>query len=163
MVLIVKAAGVDIHICNFEVWDKRLFKIICPGKERFVGRDEWFRRLVESVEVFGEGNVHPGFVAGVEMAQPWGFKTIDEAVASTTEGFEFLMSHGVVPRPITWCIEPLSALGGHPMIPLEYYIRIAKAWYETRKKYGVPVHGHGPMETGRGRYPNNAYCDMPGC
>ncbi|MCL5961703.1 MAG: radical SAM protein [Chloroflexi bacterium] len=156
-----RAAGVDVQISNFEVWDKGLFQVICPGKESFVGRDEWIKRICESVEVFGEAGTHPGFVAGVEMAQPWGFKTVREAIKSTTEGFEFLMSHGVIPRPITWCIEPLSALAGHPMIPLDYFVQLDRNWYETWRKYGLPVPlGHGPFETGRGRYPNSAYCDM---
>ena len=49
---------------------------IAPGKYRYIatdqwsGRDEWIRRLLGQVEVFGVGNVAPGFVAGVEMAQP---------------------------------------------------------------------------------------------
>lgn len=154
-------AGVDCHLANFEVWDKRLFQILCPGKESFIGRDEWIRRICESAEIFGEVGTHPGFVAGVEMAQPWGFKTVAEALKSTTEGLEFLMSHGAVPRPITWCVEPLSALAGHPMVPLEYLVQLNRNWYELWRKYGLPSPlGTGPFETGRGRYPNSAYCDM---
>ena len=38
------------------------------------------------------GKVQPSFVSGVEMARPHGFKTVDEAVKSTTSGFEYLMS-----------------------------------------------------------------------
>lgn len=156
-----KSAGVDVHMANFEVWDKRLFQIICPGKEKFIGRDEWIRRLCESVDIFGEAGVHSGFVAGVEMAQPFGFKSLHDAIKSTTEGMDYLMSHGVVPRPITWCIEPLSALASHPLIPLEYYVELDRNWYELWTKYGLPTPlGFGPFETGRGRYPNGAYCDM---
>ncbi len=156
-----KAAGADVHMANFEVWDKRLFQIICPGKERFVSRDEWIRRLCDSVYIFGEGGVFPGFVAGVEMAQPWGFKTVGEAVKSTTEGMEYLMSHGVIPRPITWVIEPLSALAHHPMIPLEYHIEVDRNWYELWRKYALPdARGFGHFETGRGRYSTAAFCDM---
>ncbi|CAM5737684.1 hypothetical protein SHIRM173S_07088 [Streptomyces hirsutus] len=29
------------------------------------------------------------------MAEPFGFKTVDEAIASTTEGLRFFMSHGI--------------------------------------------------------------------
>ncbi|MBW1711838.1 MAG: radical SAM protein, partial [Deltaproteobacteria bacterium] len=66
-------AGVSSYNPNYEVWDPELFKILCPGKEKFIGREEWIRRSVEAVDIFGAGSVSPNFVAGVEMAQPWGF------------------------------------------------------------------------------------------
>ena len=65
--------GVQIYHPNYEVWDQRLFELYCPGKERYVGRDEWHRRILDSAEVFGARNVIPNFVAGVEMAEPFGF------------------------------------------------------------------------------------------
>ncbi len=88
--------------------------------------------------VFGEGNVVAGFVAGVEMAQPWGFKEVDEAVKSTTNGMEYLMSHGVVPRPLSWGVEGHSALSGHPLLPLDYFLKIDMNWYELMCKYRLP-------------------------
>lgn len=120
---------------NFEVWDKQLFGAICPGKERVIGWDNWMKMMFDEVDVFGEGNVVAGFVAGVEMAQPIGFKSVDEAVKSTTKGMELLMSHGVVPRPISWSIEGHSALSGQPPIPLDYFIQIDRNWYELMCKY----------------------------
>lgn len=161
-----KAAGVTRHAANFEVWDSRLFKILCPGKDRFVGRDEWIKRLAESVEVFGVGNVIPTQVEGIEMAQPWGFKDIESGVKSTTEGFDFLMSHGVMPRLTSWLWEPLSYIGKntpgpHPYLTLEYYMRIERAWHETWKKYHLPVpHGQGPMGPGNARNNGGAYLDV---
>ncbi len=145
---------------NFEVWDPRLFHIICPGKERYMGRDEWIRRMVDQVEIFGVGQVVPGFVAGVEMAQPWGFKTVGEAVRSTTEGMEFFMSHGIVVRPISWCVEALSALAGQTPPPVDYFIQIDRNWYELYRKYSLPPqHGH-PIGPGKNSYPNNGAWDM---
>ncbi len=96
---------------NFEVWDRRLFELYCPGDGRYVGRDEWHRRILDSAEVFGARNVIPNFVAGVEMAEPFGFTSVDEAIASTTEGLRFFMSHGITPRFTTWCPEPTTPLG----------------------------------------------------
>ena len=95
--------------------------------------------MIEEVDVFGEGNVVGGFVAGVEMAQPWGFKEVDEAVKSTTQGMEYLMRHGVVPRPLSWGIEGRSALAGHEPIPLDYFIKIDTNWYELMSKYRLPA------------------------
>lgn len=153
--------GVDWFNGNIEVWDKELFKIICPGKERFVGWDEWVRRLVDAVSVFGEGNVGSFFVAGVEMAQPYGFKDVDSAVRSTTEGMDYLMSQGIVPIPCPWCVDPLSPLAEHPLIPLEYYVRLFRNWYEIWKKYHLPkppgVHSMGP---GQATFSLSPYLDM---
>ena len=48
-----KDYGITIYHPNYEVWDKRLFSIISPGKERYVGREEWHRRIFDAAEVFG--------------------------------------------------------------------------------------------------------------
>src|ERR1044071_4151860 len=105
-----KDYGITIYHPNYEVWDKRLFEIISPGKERYVGREEWHRRILDAAEVFGPRFVIPNFVAGVEMAKPFGFDTVDEAIASTTAPLEYhirlleayratLEQHGLKPPP----------------------------------------------------------------
>ena len=40
-----KDYGITIYHPNYEVSDKRLFELISPGKERYVGREEWHRRI----------------------------------------------------------------------------------------------------------------------
>ena len=45
--------GITIYHPNYEVWDERLFRIVCPGKERYVGRAEWHRRILDAAEVLG--------------------------------------------------------------------------------------------------------------
>ena len=156
-----KEAGVNVFHNNFEVWDKGLFKTLCPGKEKHIGRDEWIKRIVDSVDVFGEGGVCPTFVSGVEISKPHGFKNVPDAVKSSSEGLDFLMSHGVVPRLTQWCVEATSALAGQPPAPLEYHVRIAEVWYETWKKYNLPqIGGYGPMGPGRAVYSNSAFLDM---
>lgn len=145
--------GVRIYHPNFEVWDKRLFELYCPGKERYVGRAEWHRRILDSAEVFGASNVIPNFVAGVEMAQPFGFATVDEAIASTREGLRFFMSHGIVPRFTTWCPEPTTPLGkANPHgAPLEYHIRLLQTYRATLAEFGLsspPGYGRRGREGG---------------
>lgn len=160
---ILKDAGVDAHHANIEVWDKEKFKIYCPGKEKFVGRDEWIKRICDSVEIFGEGNVCPTFVSGCEMARPWGFEKWQDAVKSMREAWEYLMSHGVTPRSSSWVIEPNSVLGQYdqPPIPLEYYIEVDIAWYDTWKKYQLPpLRTFTPMGTGRCLGINSGHLDM---
>ncbi len=134
-----KDYGITIYHPNYEVWDKRLFEIISPGKERYVGREEWHRRIFDAAEVFGARFVIPNFVAGVEMAKPFGFATIDEAIASTTEGLDYFMSRGITPRFTTWCPEPTTPLGrDNPNgAPLEYHIRLLEAYRETLEQHGL--------------------------
>jgi hypothetical protein len=140
-----RAAGVDCHHANMEVWDRKLFDWINPGKSRRVGWDNWVKWMVESVDVFGETNVRPNFVCGLEMAKPYGFATVKEAVKSTTEGMDFMMRHGVFPRFNQWRREPGSNLVSEhpqPSVPLELTIELMRNYYEIWKKYGLPIAHH---------------------
>ena len=140
-----RAEGIDCHHANMEVWDKRLFEWINPGKNRRIGWDNWVRWMIESVEVLGEGNARPNFVCGVELAQPYGFDNISDAVKSTGDGVDFMMRHGVFPRFNQWRREPGSNLVSQheqPAIPLEFYIQIMRRYYESWKKYRLPFPHH---------------------
>ncbi|HLL48388.1 MAG TPA: radical SAM protein [Longimicrobiaceae bacterium] len=157
-----KDYGIKIYHPNYEVWDKRLFELTCPGKERYVGREEWHRRILDAAEVFGPRYVIPNFVAGVEMARPHGFATVDEAIASTTEGLDFFMSRGVTPRFTTWCPEPATPLGrDNPEgAPLEYHIRLLEAYRATLEKHGLqPPPGYGPPGPGNAVFSVSSFMD----
>jgi len=120
---------------NIEVWDKKLFKWICPGKDKFVGYAEWIKRTIRAVDFWGSGRVNPNFVLGVEMAKPYGFEDVSSAVRSTASGWDFLMSHGVLPRYNLWTQEAGSAFQDHPAPPLEFFIEAQKRYAELRWKY----------------------------
>jgi len=155
--------GISIYHPNYEVWDKRLFSIICPGKERYVGREEWHRRILEAAEVFGPRHVIPNFVAGIEMAKPYGFGSVDDAVASTVEGLDFFMGHGVTPRFTTWCPEPTTPLGrDNPEgAPLEYHVRLLAAYREALDRHGLgPPPGYGPPGPGNAVFSVSSFMDM---
>jgi hypothetical protein len=157
-----KDYGISIYHPNYEVWDKRLFEIICPGKERYVGRAEWHRRILDAAEVFGPSHVIPNFVAGVEMAKPFGFATVDEAIASTTEGLDFFMSRGITPRFTNWCPEPATPLGkDNPEgAPLEYHIRLLDAYRDALHRHGLkPPPGYGPPGPGNAVFSVSAFMD----
>jgi hypothetical protein len=157
-----KDAGAYIYHTNFEVWDKNLFEEICPGKSKFIGRDEWIKRIVDAVSVFGEYKVIPNFVAGVELSKPYGFESIDEAVNSTAEGLEFFMSKNVMPRYTTWCPEKTSRLGklGNSSAPLEYYVKLLLKWHELHYKYSLPVpEGYGAAGAGKAEFSVSAFMD----
>ncbi|HEV2132124.1 MAG TPA: radical SAM protein [Longimicrobiaceae bacterium] len=154
--------GIRIYHPNYEVWDKRLFELHCPGKERYVGREEWHRRIFDAAEVFGARYVIPNFVAGIEMARPHGFATVDEAIASTAEGLDYFMSRGVTPRFTTWCPEPTTPLGkANPGgAPLEYHVRLLEVYRETLEKHGLqPPPGYGPPGPGNAVFSVSSFMD----
>jgi len=153
--------GVQIYHPNYEIWDETLFKQLCPGKERFVGYQNWMNRIVDAAEVFGANKVIPNFVAGVEMAQPYGFKTANEAVNSTVKGLEFFMSKGILPRFTTWCPEPLSFIGNQAAPPLEYFVLLLHRYKETVTKYGIKAPpGYGKPGLGHAVFSVSAFMDV---
>jgi hypothetical protein len=157
-----KDYGIKIYHPNYEVWDKRLFEIISPGKERYVGRDEWHRRIFEAAEVFGAAYVIPNFVAGVEMAKPFGFATVDDAIVSTTEGLDFFMSRGITPRFTTWCPEPTTPLGrDNPEgAPLEYHVRLLEAYRAALARHSLKAPpGYGAAGAGNAVFSVSSFMD----
>lgn len=154
--------GIRIYHPNYEVWDERIFKLVSPGKQRYVGREEWHRRILDARDIFGARYVIPNFVAGVEMARPYGFTSIDEAIESTREGLEFFMSRGVTPRFTTWCPEPTTPLGkANPEgAPLEYHVRLLGVYRETMEKHGHrPPPGYGPAGPGNAVFSVSSFMD----
>jgi hypothetical protein len=155
-------AGVRIYHPNYEVWDARLFETICPGKARWIGRDTWIRRILDAARIFGAPNVIPNFVAGVEMARPHGFTTVEQALRSTGEGLDYFMSQGVAPRFTTWCPEPLSVLGREQgPAPLEYHVGLLRLWRDTHRKHRLPVPpGYGAPGPGNAVFSVSAFMDV---
>ncbi len=163
---ILKDAGIRIFHPNYEIWDQRLFSIICPGKESYVGRSEWHRRIIAAGDVFGAENVIPNFVAGIEMSHPHGYTDPEAAVDSTREGLEFFMSHGICPRFTVWCPEPLSPLvkehgNLQPPAPLEYHARLLVAWRDCHREHKLPIPpGYGPPGAGQALFSVSSFMDV---
>ncbi len=156
-----REAGYKIYHPNYEVWDPKIFDWICPGKERYVGRDEWMKRILDAAEVFGPERVIPNFVGGVEMARPYGFTDVDEAVASTAEGLDYFMSRGIIPRFTTWCPEPTSDLGRQEGPPLEYFVKLLYAWRTTFERYNLSAPpGYGRPGVGSAEFSVSAFMDV---
>ncbi len=157
-----KDYGISIYHPNYEVWDERLFSIISPGKQRYVGREEWHRRIFDAAEVFGSRYVIPNFVAGVEMAKPFGFPTVEAAIASTAEGLDYFMSRGITPRFTTWCPEPTTPLGrdNPDGAPLEYHVRLLEVYRATLDKHGLkPPPGYGIAGPGNAVFSVSSFMD----
>ncbi len=155
-------AGIRVYHPNYEIWDPKLFDVVCPGKARHVGRSEWIDRILASVELFDPYCVIPNFVAGVEMAAPHGFRTEEEAWASTGEGLEFFMSRGVLPRFTTWCPEPLSVLGQkNGPASLRYHVGLLDLYREIFERHSVPDPlGYGEVGLGRAVFSVSSFMDV---
>ena len=160
-----KASGAQIYHPNYEVWDRELFAKLCPGKERYIGHDEWVRRIVNAAEIFGPAKVIPNFVAGIEMATPYGFTDVEQAVRSTGEGLDFFMSKGITPRFTTWCPEPTTPLGktNPDGAPLEYHLRLLEVYRDTVERHGLaPPPGYGEAGPGRAVFSVSPFMDVLG-
>lgn len=118
-------AGYRAISSNMEIWDKNIFKAICPGKEQMCGgRQNWINALKHEVEVFGKGRVRSFFVAGIEPK------------SSLLEGIDYLASIGVVAIPLHWIPNPGSELEGHRAPTAEWFLDLDLKTYEILKRNG---------------------------
>ncbi len=129
--------GLMSYTSDLEVLGEEMFNWICPGKARWVGYREWQRRLIRAVDIFGRGNVGTGLVGGVELAEPNGFKSEDDALASTLAEAEYLAEHGVTTVYIVWVPRPGSYFREQKNPSLEYFVRLAKGLHDIRVKYSL--------------------------
>ena len=137
-----RAEGVDCHHANMEVWDKRLFEWINPGQEppHRLGQLGALDDRVGGGAGRGQRPAQLRLRRGV--GPPHGFDNVADAVKSTGDGVDFMMRHGVFPRFNQWRREPGSDLVSQheqPAIPLEFYIQIMRRYYESWKKYRLPL------------------------
>jgi len=131
-------AGVTRFGANLEVWDPDKFPLICPGKEKSMSREKWIERMIEGVEIFGEGNMECAFVTGVIMApSPYGYNDLDRAVESDLEGIKFCIDNHIKPVSYNWTIEPGSYFYkiGAMQPPLEFYISVELGRFNMFKEY----------------------------
>jgi hypothetical protein len=97
-----KEAGFSNISTNIEAWNKNIFAVMCPGKDkRNGGWQHWVDSLEASVDIFGKGNVHSTIVGGLEPKE------------STLEGIEYLASKGIVCHFTAFRPEKGTALEGY--------------------------------------------------
>ncbi len=86
--------GIDSMSFNFEVYNERVFKKICPGKAKLVGRERFFSAMEYAVDVFPSGSVAGEIIAGLEP------------VESTLEAINYITS--IKALPIVCVFRPLE-------------------------------------------------------
>lgn len=121
-----KEVGFRTIATQIEIWDKNIFKTICPGKEKENGGwQHWLDTLEYEVQVFGRGRARTGFVAGIEPKD------------KTLEGVEYLTDKGIVCLTNAWTPNPGSKLEGHRTPSPEWHLDLAKKTYQLHKKAGI--------------------------
>lgn len=112
------AAGADSVLYNFEIFDEELFRAICPGRAKMIGRARYVEALAHAVKIFPNGTVASHLIVGLEPP------------GSTTKGIDFLTQMGVVPilpiyRPSKGKALRLEPLTAEIIIPI--YRHLARA------------------------------------
>ena len=120
-----KEAGYRTIATNIEVWDKNIFKAICPGKDlQCGGWQHWIDTLEYEVQVFGRGRVRSNIVAGLEPKE------------SILDGVEYLASKGVICHAGSWIPNPGSALQGHRTPESAWHFDLHQKVAAIYRKYG---------------------------
>ncbi|MBT3878404.1 MAG: hypothetical protein HOF76_05030 [Candidatus Scalindua sp.] len=133
-----KKHGVGAVCFNLEIWDEELWDKICPGKSKFVGRENWIQGLTDAVDVFGRGNVMSAFVSGIEIMQPYGYTT-PEALKSSLEGAEFLLQKGVMSLFTLYWPRDASEFEEKSDIIHDYFLELSNEYHKLRKQYDLNI------------------------
>lgn len=131
--------GLVSYTADLEVLNRDLFDWICPGKAEWIGYEEWKKRLIRAVPVFGRGRVSTGIVGGVELAKPRGFKNEQEALESTLTEADALAGQGVNTVFIVWVPKPQSEFHDQKNPSLDYFVGLARGLHEIRVKHQLPI------------------------
>jgi hypothetical protein len=124
-----KEAGYTHISHNIEVWDKNIFKAICPGKDkRNGGWQQWVDALEYSAQVFGKGHVHSNLVAGLAPKQ------------STLEGIEYLASKGVVCNFESFTPRPGTQLEGYRTPEASWHWDLLLKVVDIFRRYGFETY-----------------------
>lgn len=117
-----KNAGCDTINFAIEVFDKQLFKAICPGKQHYYGQDRFFEAFKYAVEIFGRGNVYCNFVGGLEP------------ITSMKKAFTFFSNIGVVPSINVFHPDPESRLAYRKPPTIPYLLSMCREQAKTYQK-----------------------------
>jgi biotin synthase-like enzyme len=123
------SAGVNLVGYNYEIFDPKLYSILCPGKFHFInkgqGHEHYDRILSYGVRKFGQGTFHANLLTGLEPLE------------STVRGIEHLASLGVMPT--IFVFHPLKGtdLAQQPTASVFDLIYVYRKLKEITEKYRI--------------------------
>jgi len=118
-----KNAGLDTIAFNIEVFDRNLFRQVCPGKQLMYGYEKYFEALKKAKEIFGFKDVYCGFVGGLEP------------IESLLKGIIKVSEKGYTPALNVFHADPESSFSNKAHPKREYVWRMVKAQTAMYKKY----------------------------
>jgi len=86
---------------SMEIWDKKLYEAICPGKSGSTSHETFVDSIRSAVKIFGVGNVYGVLVMGLEPKNTF------------LEGVREITGLGANVVPFVWSPNPGSKLEGH--------------------------------------------------
>jgi hypothetical protein len=123
------------YTADIEVLNEDIFNWVCPGKAKYIGYQGWKERLYKAADIFGPNAVDTGIVSGVELVEPYGFPSEDEALEKCLSEAEELAKHGVGVAQTVFHVEPGSIFFKQKAATLDYLIAFTKGLDELRRKY----------------------------
>ena len=129
---------VDSVCFNLEVWSEALFEKVCPGKNKFVGYQQWIESLQSAVGLWGRGRVYTAMVSGIEL-EPEYDMSWEQAADLAIEGAADLCARGIIPiYSLYWPI------GGkdHPEYLnrlRSYFERLSLEYREIRQRHELAL------------------------
>lgn len=118
-----KKAGLNTIDFDMEIFNEKLFKKICPGKEKFYGHDKYVEALEYAVKIFGWGKGRCACVAGLEPLD------------SFLEGLHFMGRKGIPVDINIFHPDPGSKLENMPRPGKDFILAVSKEQSRVYKKY----------------------------
>lgn len=100
---------------SIEIFDKKIFEEVCPGKAQDYGREKFIDAFRHAVDALGHGNVYAGLVAGLEPLD------------SILEGIEFFGEIGVVPAVAVFHPDAGSKYSNYPRPDSKFLTAVGQA------------------------------------
>jgi len=116
-------AGMNHISFNIEVFDQKLFREICPGKERSYGLANMLRALEYAATIFEKGT-YTTFVSGLEKLE------------TVFEGWDYLAERGVIPAMSVFHPNPNSVFANKRAPSKEYLLEAVVRQHDVYKKFG---------------------------
>lgn len=123
LIALYREAGATSVAFNVEVFDRRLFNEVCPGKERFYGYEKLLSALEHAVKVFGDYRAFCGFVWGLEPEQ------------SLLEGYRWCLDRGISVSSNVFHADQGSVFARREHPTEDYVLRLCQAQSELYQHF----------------------------
>lgn len=118
--------NIDTISMNIEVWDSKLFKLYCPGKDK-IGINKYLSIFKYITKNYGEWKSRSNFVLGLENIKKF------------LEGCESLAEIGVIPTTKVLALNPGTKITemSFNVPPLEFFLEAYNGLLDIYKKYNI--------------------------